>query len=121
MAPVSAMDESEQAQLLAAALQQSGIGIGELWLRYFSIVGSAGETEIEAYVHLALALPVLERDVLAQAANELIAEIPPPPQAPFSQELTTPELPAPGQHWSGTDGTDGTDDSDGPAGRPVDR
>lgn len=80
---VGELDEVAQARALHLAVRAADITIGELWLRYFSIGGTAGETEVEAYVHGALSLPGLERDVLAHAANELIEELPPLPLAPY--------------------------------------
>lgn len=64
---------SEQARGLRRALGESGIGVGTLWLQHFRLGGEIGEVEIDAYLHLALELPRLERDLLAHAANELIA------------------------------------------------
>jgi hypothetical protein len=84
---VTPLDESKQAQLLAVAIGRAGITAGELWLRYFSIGGSAGEYEVEAYLHGLHSLPVLQRDLLAHAANELIDELPPIPRAPYSDAL----------------------------------
>jgi len=78
------MEEGEQARQLAAAVGHAAITAGELWLRYFSIGGRAGEYEVEAYLHGLHSLPVLQRDLLAQAANELIDELPPLPRAPYS-------------------------------------
>lgn len=83
------MEETKQARLLAVAIQNAGISLGALWLRYFSVGGTAGELEVEAYLHAAFSLPALQRDVLAHAANELIDEIPPLPRAPYSQNLMT--------------------------------
>ena len=56
--------------------------MGELWLRYFSMSGSAGEYEVQAYAQGLISLPVTQRDLLAMAANELIDEKP-QPRAPY--------------------------------------
>lgn len=85
------MDEGEQARLLGVALGRAGLTTGELWARYFSIGGSAGEYEAEAYLHGLRSLPALQRDLLAHAANELIDEIPPLPRAPFSDACSPTE------------------------------
>ena len=77
---------SEQARGLCLALEAAGIGVGALWLHYFRLGGQVGEVEIDAYLHHALGLPRFERDLLAHAANELIARIP-PPQAPYVSDL----------------------------------
>ncbi|MFE7631678.1 hypothetical protein [Kocuria sp. NPDC057446] len=63
---------SEQARGLCLALEAAGIGAGTLWLHYFRMGGEVGEVEIDAYLHHALGLPRLERDLLARAADELI-------------------------------------------------
>lgn len=39
-------------------------------MKYFAIGGKAGLTEVQAYVHGALSLPSIERDMLAHALNE---------------------------------------------------
>jgi hypothetical protein len=79
--------EKQQAKLLHAAMHQAGISTGDLWLRYFSLGGSAGEYETDAYVQGIFPLPEVQRDLLAQAANELIDELPPPPRAPYSEDF----------------------------------
>ncbi|MFE7631680.1 hypothetical protein [Kocuria sp. NPDC057446] len=76
----------EQARLLRQAVDRAGISRDQLWLHYFSLGGEAGETEIDAYLHQSFSLPPFQRDLLAHAANELIAQIP-PPQAPYVSDL----------------------------------
>jgi hypothetical protein len=82
--------EQEQSRLLRIALTQAGISTGELWLKYFSLGGSVGEYEVEAYLQGLLSLPTLQRNLLACAANELIDEVPPLPRAPYSEDLQDP-------------------------------
>jgi hypothetical protein len=103
--------EPEQRAMLRSALQAAGISVGDLWLHYFSLGGAVGEYEVEAYLQGLLALPALQRDLLAMAANELIEEIP-RPRAPYSDEFTgdteprlqpDPDEPA---EQSGPDGQD---------------
>jgi hypothetical protein len=79
--------EPQQRAMLRSAVQAAGINVGELWLHYFSIGGTVGEYEIEAYLQGLLSLPATQRDLLAMAANELIDDIP-RPRAPYSDELT---------------------------------
>jgi hypothetical protein len=79
--------EQEQSRLLRKALQRSGLRHGDLWLRYFSIGGTVGEYEVDAYIQSLFSLPPSQRDLLAHAANELIDELPPPPRAPYLQDL----------------------------------
>ena len=79
--------EPEQRAMLRSALEAAGISVGDLWLHYFSLGGAVGEYEVEAYLQGLLALPALQRDLLAMAANELIEELP-RPRAPYSDEFT---------------------------------
>ena len=72
--------------MLRSAVQSAGISVGDLWLHYFSLGGAVGEYEVEAYLQGLLALPALQRDLLAMAANELIDEKP-QPRAPYADQL----------------------------------
>jgi hypothetical protein len=74
-----------QWQGIHEAIEQAGLGIGEVWLRYFSFSGEAGEYEIDAYLHGSLTLSAAQADLLAHAVNELIDETP-RPRAPYSRE-----------------------------------
>jgi hypothetical protein len=76
----------EQARRLRATMVAAAIDRGQLWLYYFSIGGEVGEYEVDAYLHHSLLLPRLQRDLLAQAANEILAEIV-PPRAPYAADL----------------------------------
>jgi hypothetical protein len=78
-------NEPEQRRQLRAALNASALAPGELWLNYFSIGGSVGEYEVEAYLQGLLSLPPIQRDLLAMAANELI-EATPRLYAPYSDD-----------------------------------
>lgn len=82
--------EPEQRQGLRETLAAADITTGELWLRYFSIGGSAGEYEVDAYLQALLSLPRLERDLLAMAANELALDAA-LPRAPYSDEFPPAE------------------------------
>lgn len=81
-------EESEQRRQFAEALRHADVGIEELWLRYFTLGGQAGQFEVEAYIHGAMALPALQRDILAHALNERLDELySGAPRAPYSQPL----------------------------------
>ncbi len=82
--------ESQQQRMLAVALKSVQINVGEHWLKYFSLGGEVGEYEVEAYLQGLLSLPVLQRDLLAMAANELIDKFP-QGNAPYSDELGSPD------------------------------
>jgi hypothetical protein len=78
--------EPAQRRQLRDALKASDITPAELWLNYFSIGGSVGEYEVEAYLQGLLSLPETQRDLLAMAANELI-DATPRLRAPYSDQL----------------------------------
>lgn len=78
--------EPEQRRGLKEALQQAGLETSQLWMKYFSIGGEAGEYEVDAYLNGSLSLPPLQRDILAHAANELIDDLPPRLRAPYCDD-----------------------------------
>ena len=78
-------EESEQRRRFAESLRHADVSIEELWLRYFTLGGHAGQFEVEAYIHGAIALPALQRDILAHALNERLDELySEAPRAPYS-------------------------------------
>ncbi len=80
-------DEDEQRLRFEETLRDADLRIEELWLRYFSIGGVAGQFEIEAYIHGAIALPPLQRDILSHALNERLDELDSQGgRAPYSRE-----------------------------------
>lgn len=79
--------EPEQRRRLVAALTAARTSTSTLWLHYFSIGGSVGEYEVEAYLQGMLSIPELERDLLAMAANEL-SDSRAGPLAPYADELS---------------------------------
>ncbi|WP_461187634.1 hypothetical protein [Arthrobacter sp. Z4-13] len=68
--------EPEQRSQLNFTLREADITVAELWLRYYSISGSVGEYEVQAYMEGLISLPALQRDLLAMAAREIISEAP---------------------------------------------
>jgi hypothetical protein len=80
-------EESEQRQRFAESLRHADVSFEELWLRYFTLGGHAGQFEVEAYIPGAIALPPLQRDILAHALNERLDELySRAPRAPYSVE-----------------------------------
>ena len=103
--------EPQQQRMLAAAMKSAQINVGELWLKYFSLGGEVGEYEVEAYLQGLLSLPVLQRDLLAMAANELI-DTSPHGRAPYPDELG-PDGESPRKEpGSGTQELPGSDSGD---------
>lgn len=76
----------EQARLLREALERAGVEVKHLWFHYFTLGGYAREIEVDAYLHHCMHLPAFQRDLLAHAANELIAQQP-PLRAPYTSDL----------------------------------
>lgn len=64
--------EPEQRSHLTEVLAKADITVSELWLQYFSMSGSAGEYEVQAYVEGVHSLPAVDRDLLALAAGEIL-------------------------------------------------
>ena len=64
---------AQQSRLLHQSLTQAHLTAEQLWWHYFSLGGNARLLEVDAYVHQGLRLPALERLVLDQAAEELLA------------------------------------------------
>ena len=74
--------EEDQARL-AKAFALTNLRVEQLWLAYFALGGSAGRYEVEAYLAGLMPMSAHEHNVLAQAVNERLAEMPPPPRAPY--------------------------------------
>jgi hypothetical protein len=71
-------------RLVEDGRRRAGLTIDELWLRYFGLGGTADAVETEAYLRGVVALPGPERDVLAHAVNEGLAEIQVPERVPYT-------------------------------------
>ncbi|MHC5560669.1 hypothetical protein [Kocuria sp. U4B] len=76
----------EQARCLQATMVAAGIDRAQLWLYFFGIGGDVSEFELDAYLHHSMLLPRLQRDLLAQAANEILMDLA-PPKAPYAADL----------------------------------
>jgi len=80
-------DEDPQLRELQRVLPLAKLTVGELWLKYFALGGSAGRFEIEAYLSSAHLLPPLERDLVAQAVNEHFMDLSVDVRVPYSSSL----------------------------------
>jgi hypothetical protein len=67
--------EHVQRSALAAAYAQAGLGLDQLWMRYFALGGTADLTEVDAYLHGLADLPDHQCDLLAHAVNERLHEL----------------------------------------------
>jgi hypothetical protein len=68
------LHEPEERSQLNHSRLAADITVSELWLRYFSMSGMAGEYEVQAYVEGLFSLPALQRNLLAMAAQEITSE-----------------------------------------------
>ncbi|RAX49867.1 hypothetical protein DQ353_06790 [Arthrobacter sp. AQ5-05] len=80
-------DDDLQLKQLRQVQPLAGLTVGELWLKYFAIGGSAGQFEIEAYLYAAHALPTLERDLVAHSINERFIDLGMDLRVPYSADL----------------------------------
>lgn len=70
------MTEQTQRQSTLLAARDADISVNELWLHYYSVGGNLTAFEVDAYLHGVHQLPVGERNTIAWALNELIADRP---------------------------------------------
>ncbi|WP_434995302.1 GAF domain-containing protein [Arthrobacter sp. Ld5] len=63
--------------LINDAMRRSGLSTAEVWIQYFALGGSLSQLEVEAYVEGRIDLPPLEREILAEAAQEGLCLDPP--------------------------------------------
>lgn len=77
-----------QRRLIHVAICAANLDVQDVWVQYFGLAESAEEYEMDAYLHGLIVLPQLECDLIAEAVNELIDEIPPLPRAPYGADLS---------------------------------
>lgn len=82
--------EEDRASLVKS-FRAAQMRIEELWLRYFALGGDAGRYEVEAYLSGLMPMSPHEHNVSAQAINDRLAELPPPPRAPYRDLDAEPE------------------------------
>ncbi len=71
---------------LKEAAEFWNMSVAGVWLHYVSLGGDLTEYELDAYLHEAYFLTPYQHDILAEAVNELIDMLPPPPRAPLTDE-----------------------------------
>jgi hypothetical protein len=67
---------------LVRAFHHADLTANELWLRYFALGGEAGTLEIDGYLNGLIPLTPFQHNILAQAINERLEELP-PAHAPY--------------------------------------
>jgi hypothetical protein len=78
------VEAADQQILTAAVMREVGLSVPVLWVHYLSIGGSEMANPVAAYLDGFGVLPTEERDLISQALNELIMDVPWMPQAPHS-------------------------------------
>ncbi|WP_299166549.1 GAF domain-containing protein [uncultured Arthrobacter sp.] len=58
--------------MTSTALSEAKLSLEDLWIRYYGLGGGISTFEVQSYLKGLLSLPPLERNLLAQAANELL-------------------------------------------------
>lgn len=65
-----------------------GITVGELWLHYCSLGGSAREYEVNEYLHGIRSLSHFQRELLRMALSEVTGNLPPAQRWPWPEPGT---------------------------------
>ena len=79
-----AVDAADQQILTIAVLREAGVTTSMLWVHYLSVGGSRTFEVLTDYIAGFRVLPLVERDRVSQALNELIMGSPRLLQAPSS-------------------------------------
>jgi hypothetical protein len=77
--------DQQQRHLLQVAVDRTQLTPDELWLRYFSLGGTAGPLEVDAYVNGLVDLDAPQRDRLALAVNERLDDLVLAQRVPYAQ------------------------------------
>jgi hypothetical protein len=83
-------DSEPHRRALAQGLAGGDLTLEQLWVRAFGLGAQAGLADVAAYVEGLMPLPALERDVLAQAMNEHLAERAGPLSVPYTRTMQPP-------------------------------
>lgn len=87
------MNGQIQIRLTTLALSKARITVSELWVKYYAFGGRVSEFEIQAYLGGLLLLSSDERNLLADAMNELLEGTPVNIRVPRSEEDEAAETP----------------------------
>ncbi|HEY0486057.1 MAG TPA: hypothetical protein VGD72_07400 [Mycobacteriales bacterium] len=69
------MDDDPRNRAFESGRVRADLSTKALWLRYVSLGGNADVGDVEAYLSGLLPLPGHERDILAHALNERLADL----------------------------------------------
>jgi len=87
--PATGREDRQRAALRMVA-ERGGIGPGAWWRRYFAVGGTVGPAELEDFVAGRASLPAADRDLLAQAVNELLETRAAARRVPYSGRVRDP-------------------------------
>ncbi|WDF33217.1 GAF domain-containing protein [Arthrobacter agilis] len=87
------MNGQVQIKLTTLALKKADCTVSELWVKYYAAGGTVSEFEVQAYLGGLLRLPPAERNILADAMNELLENSPVNIRIPRSEEDEPAETP----------------------------
>ncbi|MBG6185253.1 hypothetical protein IWX65_003232 [Arthrobacter sp. CAN_A214] len=99
------MDHQVQVKQMSAALMEAHLSVSDVWVRYYALGGAMSMFEVQAYLSGLFDLPAGERNVLADATNELLEETPVPIRVPQSSDDDDDEA-----SMGGADEVDGSAD-----------
>ncbi|SDI75854.1 GAF domain-containing protein [Arthrobacter subterraneus] len=80
------MNEQVQVKTTTLALSEAELSIEDLWVRYYGLGGAISAFEVQSYLSGLLSLPPLERNLLADATNELLELTPVQIRVPADDE-----------------------------------
>jgi hypothetical protein len=80
-------DEEERPSALRAAVDLADLSLEQLWLRYFSLGGSADLLDLEAHLSGLVLLHPAQGDVVAHAVNERLDELVAERRVPYSHPM----------------------------------
>jgi hypothetical protein len=86
------MDEYWQQQSAQAAFILSGLSPLQAWIAYYGTGGRLSETDVDAYLHGLMPFPLLQRDLIALALNELLSDDNLPELASYAEENSPPPI-----------------------------
>ncbi|PFG40942.1 stage II sporulation protein E [Georgenia soli] len=82
--------DDQQRAALRQVSERAGIGPGLWWRRYFALGGNAGQAELEDFAEGRGSLSAGDRDLLAQAVNELLEARAAVRRVPYSGRVRDP-------------------------------
>jgi len=85
--PDRATPDEQQRTALSEAYRHADLSLEQLWTRYFALGGNLDLIDVEAFLAGLVALPAMERDMLAHAVNERLDELRWRRRVPYSHPI----------------------------------